>query len=309
MENMKQKFIKFWEYLKNANNITLCTHVEPDGDTLGSAVALKHLIKINLKNKNVRISGGDYPRNLLFLEDEKISLVDNDFFNNSLKVVVDTSTKNRIFDQRVKTEESIKIDHHPLEGKWLFEIGGDFWPATGQVMTKLVMELNLKTDKKVLEGLAVAIITDTEFFKERNVTQETFKCMEFLLKEGLDYNLLLKKMQLNAEENRFIFNAINNSQKEGIVTYMIVDQIVSNDIARPLVAKFVEVSNTEVSLALLKRKQGDYRCEIRSKTTYDVSKVANYFLGGGHLNSSGFIQQDLNKLQEIVNFINKHYLI
>lgn len=306
MQNLIEKFIGFWEYIKKSENITLCTHVEPDGDTLGSAIALKHLILLNFENKNVQISGGDYPRNLLFLQDQKIKLVSKKFFDNSLKVVVDTSTKRRIFDQRVKTEEAIKIDHHPFEGKWLFEIGGDFWPATGQVMTKMVMELDLKVNEKVLEGLAVAIITDTEFFKERNVNEETFECMRFLLEKGLNYNLLLKKMQLNAKENKFIFDAVSNLKQKGIVSYIIVDQVVSNDIARPLVAKFAEVSNTEVSLVYLKRSQGDYRCEIRSKTTYDVSKVANEFLGGGHLNSSGFIQKNLKQLNKVLSFINKN---
>ncbi|WP_330463231.1 DHH family phosphoesterase [Metamycoplasma gateae] len=303
--NLEQKITEFWTYIKKAKNITLFTHVEPDGDTLGSAVALKHLILLNEKGKNVRISGGDYPRNLMFLSDEEIQLVDQDFFDSSLKIVVDTSTKKRIYDKRVKTEESLKIDHHPFEGKWLFEIGGDFWPATGQLMTKLAMILKLKTDQKVIEALAVAIITDTEFFKERNVNSETFECMKFLMDQGLDYNNLLKKMQLNEAENLFILKAIKNVEVNSLVSYMIVDEEVSNDIARPLVAKFVEQSTTEVSLAFLKRKEGDYRCEIRSKTYFDVSKVANAFGGGGHLNSSGFIQNDLTKLNEILNFINK----
>ncbi|WP_029608618.1 DHH family phosphoesterase [Mycoplasma simbae] len=306
MHDLTEKFIRFWDYIQKADNITICTHVEPDGDTLGSAVALKQLILLNLSNKNVEISGGDYPRNLLFLADKKIKLVSKKFFDNSLKVVVDTSTKRRIFDQRVKTEEAIKIDHHPFEGQWLFEIGGDFWPATGQVMTKMVMDLNLKVNEKIVEALAVAIITDTEFFKERNVNEETFECMKFLLANGLNYNLLLKKMQLNAKENKFIFDAISGLKQKGIVTYIIVDEVVSNDVARPLVAKFAEVSTTEVSLAFLKRSQGDYRCEIRSKTTYDVSKVANKFLGGGHLNSSGFIQKDLKELNKVLSFINKN---
>ncbi|MCV3753509.1 DHHA1 domain-containing protein [Mycoplasma enhydrae] len=303
--NLKDKFVKFWEYINSHNKITLCTHVEPDGDTLGSAIALKHLIELNADNKEVKISGGDYPRNLLFLIEDKIDLVEDSFFNNSLKIVVDTSTKSRIFDSRVKTQEALKIDHHPFEGKWLFEIGGDYWPATGQLIVDMIKELNLKTNSKVLEGLAVAIITDTEYFKERNIDFKTFENMAFLLKNGLNYASLIKNMQLNTEENNIIFNSLKNINTKGIVSYIIVEDIVSNDIVRPLVAKFVDLVNTEVSLAYLKRKQDDYRCEIRSKSTFDVSKIASYFGGGGHFNSSGFIQKDIKNINEVLNKINE----
>ncbi|ENY68642.1 Hypothetical protein, predicted transmembrane protein [Metamycoplasma auris 15026] len=304
--NLVNKFAKFWRYIEDAKKITLCTHIEPDGDTLGSAVALKKLILLNTKNKEVRISGADYPRNLLFLIDDKQgSLVDEQFFSESLKIVVDTSTKKRIYDQRVNTKEALKIDHHPQEHEWLFEIGGDYWPATGQLITRLAKELNLKVNEEILEALGVAIITDTEFFKERNVNFETFMCMQYLLDNNLNYAGLLKKMQLNNEELNFIFKSINHKQVNGIVSYLIVHDVVSNDIARPLVAKFVELSNTEVSLVLLKTANDEFRCEIRSKSNYDVSKVASHFLGGGHFNSAGFIQKDLMSLNKVISYINK----
>ncbi|PZV99249.1 DHH family phosphoesterase [Metamycoplasma auris] len=303
--DLKNKFNNFWKYIKEAKKITLCTHIEPDGDTLGSAVALQHLILLNEKDKEVRISGSDYPRNLLFLLDNKQgNLVDDEFFSESLKIVVDTSTKERIYDQRVITKKALKIDHHPFENEWLFEIGGDFWPATGQLITKLAKELKLKVNEKVLEALGVAILTDTEFFKERNVNSETFECMQYLLDNNLNYSQLIKKMQLNNDELDFIFNAINNKKVKGIVSYLVVDEVVSNDIVRPLVAKFVELSNTEVSLAILRSINNVYRCEIRSKTNYNVSKVANHFLGGGHFNSSGFIIENLSNLNEILDYIN-----
>ncbi|WP_373439042.1 DHH family phosphoesterase [Metamycoplasma equirhinis] len=302
---LKEKFVKFWEYIKSAKKISLFTHVEPDGDTLGTAIALKHLIILNEPNKDVKISGGDFPRNLKFLIDEPIDLISEKFFCESLKIVVDTSTQKGIFDTRVNPQESLKLDHHPCEGKWLFEIGGDKWPATGQLLTNMIRSLKLKVNKNVLEGLAVAILTDTENFKERNVSAETFLAMKFLLSNGLDYANLLKKMQLSNEENNFIFEAIQNKKTHDIVTYIVVDKVVTNDIARPLVAKFVEISNTEVSLAFLKRKEGDYRCEIRSKTNFNVSKIATHFGGGGHFNSSGFIQKDLQNISEILQYINQ----
>ncbi|QJG66915.1 DHH family phosphoesterase [Mycoplasma phocoenae] len=302
---MLNKFISFWEYINNAEYITLCTHVEPDGDTLGSAIALKELILLNSrKTKEVKISGNDYPRNLLFLSEEKIDFVNDDYFNKSLKIVVDTSTPSRIADKRVKTENSLKLDHHHKEAKWLFEIGGDNWPATGQLIVQMIKLLNLKVNNKVLEAAAVAILSDTEFFRERNISSETFESYALLLDKGLQHAKLLKSMALNNDENQLIFNVCSNKQVEGIVSYIISQETISNDIVRPLVGKFVEISNTEVQLAVLKRTQGNYRCEIRSKELFDVSIVAKHFKGGGHYNSAGFMIDDLEELKNVIQYIN-----
>jgi len=271
-----------------------------------NAMKLAEELEKNPNVKEVLISGGDYPRNLSFLIKKPISLVSQDFFDKSLKVVVDTSTKNRIFDKRVIPEKSLKFDHHPEEEKWLFEIGGDYWPATGQLLTLLIKTLNLKVNETTLEGLAVAIITDTEYFSERNISAETFDMMSFLMSKGLKYSELLAKMQLNKNEAQQIFDVCKNMQTKGIVTYAISEKVVTNDLARPLVAQFVSLSNSEVSLVILKRVQGNYRCGIRSRTYYNVSEVAKHFGGGGHHNSSGFMIDNLQKLDEIIDFINTH---
>ncbi|MCU4117323.1 DHHA1 domain-containing protein [Mycoplasma zalophi] len=302
---LEKQLKEFWNYILDAEYITLFTHVEPDGDTLGSAVALKELILLNSpKIKEVQISGKDYPRNLMFLVDFEPRLVSDAFFKKSLKVVVDTSTKSRIYDQRVITTEAIKIDHHPHENEWLFEIGGDNWPATGQLVAMLIKYLNLKTNDLALEATASAILTDTEFFKERNISQQTFEAMQILFERNLNYSFLLQKMQLNEQEIEFIFEICKNKYISKNVSWVVSEEIVTNDLARPLVAKFVEITTTEIAIAFLKRTQGDYRVEIRSKGNFDVSKIAIRFGGGGHHNSSGFIIKNNQQIPEVISYIN-----
>lgn len=301
MKNLNELFDKFWEYIQNTQYITLCTHVQPDGDTLGSAVALKEIILLNTNVKEVRISGGDYPRNLSYLS-EGIELVEQSFFEKSLKIVIDTSTPHRIFDTRVKTHESLKLDHHPHESEWKFEIGGDHWPATGQLLTLLVLHLNLKLNKKALDGIATAIITDTEFFKERNISSETFQCMAYLMDKGLNIGELYKSMALNSDESKQILNGISGMQTINNLSYKIIESMVSNDIVRPLVAKFMELCPTEIGVVFCNTPQG-YRVEFRSKSIFDVSEVAKRFGGGGHYNSSGCISIDQANNQKIIDYL------
>lgn len=303
---MKQKFEKFWSILKEYDYITLLTHKNPDGDTIGSSVAFKNIIELNLANvKEVRISGGDCPRNLEFLLDKKLELVDDEFFNKSLKVVVDTCSKKRVFDQRVEPKESLKFDHHPEEDEFMYGIGGDNWPATGQLLTEMIMELDLKTNQKALQGLAVAIITDTAYFCERNISPKTFETMAFLMSRGLEYKKTLSAIKLNQEEKSLIFDTINSMKVDQNVSYVISHKVISNDIMRPLVNQFLSLVNTEVGLVAVKQDEGHYRCSIRSIEDFDVSKIAHLYGGGGHKNSSGFNIESIDVLPQIVELINK----
>ncbi|WP_031489233.1 DHH family phosphoesterase [Ureaplasma canigenitalium] len=304
-DQLKKDFNTFWNFIQKADKITICTHIEPDGDTLGTAIALQELINLNLKDKNVKISGGDYPRNISFLIDEPISLVSDDFFQQSLKVVVDTSTKRRIYDQRVKTEESIKFDHHHNEGEWLFGIGGDFWPATGEALVLLINEIGLRVNPKIITALAVAILTDTENLVERNISDQTFLCMAYLMQNGLNYQDTIRKLSLNDDEKTQIFRYLNMKKTIDGIDVLLVNELVTNDIARPLAALFTSFSSSGVCFLLLKKKDGNYRGEIRSKEMFDVSQVASFFGGGGHFHSAGFILDDINRHQEVVNKINE----
>ncbi|BAP39322.1 DHH family phosphoesterase [Metamycoplasma canadense] len=304
---MKKQFEQFWNILSQYEYITLCTHINPDGDTIGSAVAFKEIIQLNIPSvKKVEISGGDCPRNLNFLFDNHLSLVDQEMFDKSLKVVVDTSTVNRVYDKRVVAKESIKFDHHPVVDEFMFGIGGDYWPATGQLLTQMVIELNLKTNQKALQGLAVAIITDTAQFTERDITSTTFDAMSYLLNQGLEYKKVLQNLKLNNEEKKIIFNTISKLKIEGIVSYIVSEVEITNDIVRPLVNQFLAITNTEVSLVILKQKNNFYRCSIRSIDSYDVSLIAEKFGGGGHKNSAGFNIDSLDKLKVVLNEINNH---
>ncbi|QBF34989.1 phosphoesterase [Mycoplasmopsis phocirhinis] len=303
---MNQQFKKFWEYINNSQFITLLTHKNPDGDTIGTSVALKQIIEINSTNiEQVQISGGECPRNLEFLFDAKLDLVRDDFFDKSLKIVVDTSNKKRVFDQRVDVTTSLKLDHHPEEEKFMFGIGGDHWPACGQLLVEMVKSLNLKLNQKAMQALAVAIISDTNNFTQRNISTSTFEAMSFLMSKGLEYKQVLQNLKLNKQEKQIIFDVLKTIQVDGLVSYIVSEQIISNDIVRPLVNSFLDIADSEVCLAVLKSKQGFYRCSIRSHSYFDVSKIANNFGGGGHFHSSGFNIESLSQIKKVIELINK----
>lgn len=122
--------------------------------------------------------------------------------------------------------------------------------------------------------------------------------------KGVDYKKVINSIKLNNEEKQIIHNTISTIKTEGIVSYIISEKIISNDIVRPLVNQFLNISNSEVNLAVLKDKRGLYRCSIRSTSIFDVNEIAKIFGGGGHHNSSGFILNSIEEVKNVLKIIN-----
>ncbi len=287
-----------WEEIIKHENITIVTHIMPDADTIGSATALKHLILENTDNKNVKISSDKAPRYVSFLEESEG--VSDEFFNSSQVIVVDTSTKSRFYDKRVVAERSIKIDHHPNEGKWKLEIGGDNWPATGQVLYELAKELKLKINKRAAEALWVAIWTDTEGMTQRNPSSTTIEAIKTLVE---DKEVILNKLKLSKEEQEHINKLSKELVIKDNVCYLLSDDIVPNDYIRQMTALFSNKEGFEVYIGITKNNDHCYRGELRSKSKVDVSTFARVFGGGGHFNSSGFKAKSLEEGKKNIEYL------
>jgi len=298
---MKNTYKALWNEIIKHNNITIVTHVYSDGDTIGSAIALKHLILENTDIKNVKITSEKPPRYISFLdESEEIS---DEFFHSSQVVVVDTSTKRRFFDKRVITEKAIKIDHHHKEEKWKLEIGGDDWPATGQILYEMAKTLNLKINERAAEGMWVAIWTDTDAMTQRKPSATTIEAINSLVKNK---DALLKKMELTKEEKEHIDKLSKELVIKNNVCYLITEDVVPNDYIRQMTASFSNKDGFEVYIGISKVKDKVYRGALRSKSKVDVSYFAKLFGGGGHFNSAGFKVSSLEKGQERIDYLIKN---
>ena len=100
-----------------------------------------------------------------------------------------------------------------------------------------------------------------------------------------------------------LYEQIGEEKIDQLVMYM-YDDIIPNDIAKPLVSKLGELVDTEVWIAFMKQ-ENYFRCSIRSKKSFNVSQVAKHFGGGGHFNSAGFIIKEPREVDNVINYINK----
>lgn len=297
---MNNTYKEIWNEIKQHNSITICTHKNPDGDTIGTAVALKYLILENIENVEVKISGDISPANLEFIDEtEEVS---DEYFNNSQVIVVDTSTKERIWDKRVVTEEAIKIDHHPKENKWKLEIGGDDWAACGEHVYLMIKELDLKYNSKVLDAIFVAIWTDTSGLKFRSITSTTKEAYEF---SKANQDFIVDKLENNSKLKKVINKVDNHIKIEGNVTSVIVtDFYIDNSVYRGVIDYLLSKLTTEVLIVYFKQQDGGYRSSVRSKGSFDAGTFAKERGGGGHFSSAGLAVKSIDEFNSYIKEIN-----
>ncbi len=298
---------KIWDFISAQKTITICTHIDPDGDTVGTAIALKEFIENNTDVEQVRISGGDIPPMFNFISSDIENNVDDEYFNNSQVIVVDTSNKKRVWDKRVTTKDAIKFDHHKEQEEWLMGIGGDYWPACGQLIAEIAFMLDLKWTEKARVGVTTAIVTDTENFTQRNIGPKTFEVMTKMLDAGHNYLDIVPKLLPSADEvktiNRFLIKV--NYDYDDMVVFFSKESVPRN-IYRTMVAAVSSVSDREVTLFVAgSDTPGMLRGGLRSKGNVDVSKIAEALGGGGHNASAGFKLPKETNLEDIMKIVKK----
>ena len=160
--------------IQKSNNIVLLCHKNPDGDAIGSVIAMYHLLKIGkevdmvIENAPIRFDFIDGFDNIKEISDK----------NYDLGIILDTASKeqlnnpNNIIENITKT---LVIDHHISNTKY-----GDInyvenYPACCEIVYNLVKEMNIEIDKRVAVPLCAGLLTDTGGLSHPNVKTSTYQ--------------------------------------------------------------------------------------------------------------------------------------
>lgn len=303
----REKFAAIAKLIDEATTICVCAHTNPDGDALGSGLALSQLIEQNWEGKQVTNiladDNGVVPRLYRFLPGSDSFVHACDYQGDpDLFLVVDLSATSRLHDANTLMERAKHVaimDHHPSETPF-----GDVAlvrpdaAAAGVIIAEFALYLGAEITADIANCLFCAIVTDTGRFQYQNADSEAFECASMLVDAGASPTLVslnvyqsfrLQYLHLESIVMGRIVTFAEGRIAYSYSTYSDLDRTGAKpDECDGLIDVVRSVEGSEVALFLKELSDGSIRGNLRSKGEHDISGVARALGGGGHKAAAGF---------------------
>ena len=286
---------QFLNKIKEYDSITIFRHIHPDGDAMFSCMALYRFIKDNFKEKNIKIAGDDL-YDVITMKHK----VSDTYIKKSLAIVVDTSSRNRVDDQRfMMAPYIIKIDHHPIVDQYAdINIVDISCAACCELLAKILSSNELKgynISPKVCEYLYCGILTDTNTFTTSNTTYNTLRRAAFLAEKGnlkiSDLVNYLNDLEIDLYQKvSKIRNYLKITEKFGYILLSEKD-LKKIDIdpyrAKNNIEEIGHIKNLNIWAFAVEIEDKTYSVSVRSKRGYVLNEICQRYGGGGHANACG----------------------
>lgn len=289
------------DVIQKAKTILICGHAMPDGDSVGSTVAMGLLLKNIGKNVMV-ISSDPMPWSYGFLPGVKDVRGVGDVPQADLAIVLDCTDLNRGGEELaavlMKVPTIINIDHHVSNhnfGHYNFVDPGA--AATGEIVYRLAGALGLTVTQDVAMNLYTAIAMDTGSFRYDNTTADTHKIAAELIGTGIN----VARINENLFERREVITLkLLGRALAGIklspcgrvswitVPYSLMEEMNARDEHADGIVNYPKTADgVEIGLFFREIEPGKIKVGFRSKETADVNRLAAKFGGGGHPRAAG----------------------
>jgi bifunctional oligoribonuclease and PAP phosphatase NrnA len=291
---------QFRNELSLASSVLIGTHLNPDGDALGSALAMsQYLTSLGIENEI--ICHHPAPRNLQFLPRVDRVRTEPKHEKYDLGIILDLDSMERLGSTEVffaALPRLIVIDHHiPHQAPGDFRIIDTGASATALILTRLFLELKAKITPEMATCLLTGIVTDTGSFRFRNTTPEALALSAQLLEHGGDLTRISEEIFQSKPlcSTRLLGHTLDTMQLSD--DHRLAWGIVSvDDFARAgaqdedtegFVNELLFIDSVQIAAIFREPKPGKVRCSIRSRGELDVAAVCREFGGGGHRNAAG----------------------
>lgn len=299
-----EEIIKIIEEIKLAQSIVIISHVGPDGDTLGSQLALKMLIdQINPEAKVDMVVTGKIPAVYEFLPLIELTKQSDDerLYNKyDLAISVDVAAIDRLGDALElykNARKTINIDHHRTNNGFgdINFIEADA-SSTGEVIFDIVEHSNINLTHDMAVCMFTAIVTDTGGFKFENTSAKTFVVASKLIEAGVKVDFVNKKcfdekpmhmVKLHAwAVDNAVFEA-NNTVAYSIIKRADLERFGASDEHIDGISETLrKIQSVQVAFVAKETTKGDTKISLRSNDP-DVAKISEFFGGGGHRLAAG----------------------
>lgn len=306
--------------IKKADTIAILVHENPDGDAVGSALAMELALKQLNKEADVIIP--EFPKEFEFLPDADKIKKETDVVSYDLVLALDCASIkliNNCIDYFENAKTKVVIDHHSSNTMFAdYNFVDQEAPACAQLLLVIFGYYNIEVTKEIGTCILTGIITDTGGFRYEGVTAETFRFVASLCEKGVKVSKVYQRVFASKTRAKFELHKIALDREEfledGKIAFTYITKADEEKVGAKngdydgIVENGRDVEGVEVSIFLRETDKG-IKVSLRSKDYVNVSEAATMFGGGGHVraagcNIQGTIEQAKN---QIVNRI-KCYL-
>jgi len=308
---------------EKAQTFVLTTHVQPDGDAIGSQYGLSRFLLS--RGKQVRIGNRDpTSEQLRFVEEAAgppVEIYDPGVHDPVIRdadlvILLDNSAPDRLGRMepimRSVAEKTLCIDHHPSRGTpWTHLILNEATCATAVMVYELISAWGWTPDAPAAEAIFVGLATDTGFFRFNSTNAEAYDVAAEMYRIGVDpariYRAIYERNSL--AYTRLLGHVLVNVTLEAggaialvKITRELIERLDADDVdTSEITTALLAMDGVTIALLFRELKGGKIKISLRSKGVLDVHLLATEFGGGGHRNASGIVLE--GDLDEVVRKI------
>lgn len=302
------------EELKNVKTVTIAGHIRPDGDAVGSCMGLYLYLKENMPQLDLKVFLEEMPQSYYLLQDSsEICHSFEEERESDLFFCLDCADEQRL-GKAVKYKNSAKkticVDHHISNGGFC---DVNYVVPEASSTSELIYSL-LEKDKitqPAAEALYMGIVHDTGVFRHSNTAPETLEAAADLLRKGIDGSKIINLTYYDKTyyQNQILGRALLESilLLDGKIIFSVVRrrQMVFYGVEPAdldgIVQALMSTAGTEAAIFMYETDPQVFKVSLRSRDKVDVSSIASFFGGGGHVHAAGCTMQ--GSVYDVVNNI------
>ena len=281
--------------IKSHQTIIIHRHKNPDGDALGSQIGLKCIIKENFPEKTVYIVG-DSAGHYSFMDGSTMDEIADDVYTDALAIVLDTSARHLISDERYTTaKRTARMDHHIfVETICDTEVVDTSFESCCGLVTEFALQCGLRLCPCCAKALYTGMVTDSGRFRYDSTSAQTFRLASKLMEQKFDTNDIYRKLYADdfariRVRAQFVLK-IKLTDCNVAYIYTTKEELSELNmdtfsVSRGMVSTMSDIKGVDIWVNFTETEQG-VLCELRS-SKYNINPIAVKYGGGGHAKASG----------------------
>lgn len=295
------------------DKIIIHRHTNPDGDALGSQIGLRLILEENFPEKKI-YTVGDHAKRYSFMARSKMDEIDDTVYEGALAIILDTSAKSLISDERYTlAARTVRMDHHIFCEKIAdVELTDTSFESCAGLVAAFAKECGLRLTPLAAKSLYTGMITDSGRFRYDSTSSQTFLIAAYLFEQEFDTNDIYRnlyaddfahirlkaefvlKIKFTEHKVAYIYTTLEEAKATGADTFAI---------SRGMVGTMAEIRGIDIWVNFTETEDG-VLCEIRS-SKYNINPIAVKYGGGGHKKASGATVADREEAMRMLADLDK----